>query len=196
MNYKLKNVAIATFAAVLVVLSMTSGHVAFAYNSKFTEMFSNSGNNQETRQDCGNFCTVTSSNTITSGSSGLTTPSPSPTPTSLLLLGGFDCLGDQVVGLDGSLETNTHSPVAGATITFTGFNRDAGQTIPIHLAFPAFPMDVVTNSDGCYQVQLTSQDSQLLGTSFSNITAHYAGSAAFGASDSNTITPEQLEPGG
>jgi hypothetical protein len=193
----MRDIGITTFVTLL-VLSMTlgSGHVVLAHNDKYTRDFSNSGNNQETQQECGNSCTVTSSNTISSGSSGLTTPPPSPTPTSLLLLGGTDCLGDQVTGLDGFLRTNTESPVAGATITFTGFNRDAGQTIPIHLAFPAFPMDVVTNAAGCYQVQLTSQDSQLLGTSFSNITAHYAGSAAFGASDSNTITPEQLEPGG
>jgi hypothetical protein len=124
----------------------------------------------------------------------LTTPSPSPTPTSLLLIGAQDCLGDQVTRLDGFLRTNTLSPVAGATITFTGFNLDAGQTIPIHVAISTFPMDAVTNVHGCYQVQLSDQTAELLLTSFSNITAHYAGSAAFGASDSNTITTNELLP--
>ena len=176
-------------------MTVGSGHVVLAHNDKYTRDFSNSGNNQEIQQGCGNSCTQSSSNTITFGSSGLTTPSPSLTPTSLTLIGGFDCLGDEVTGLDGSLETNTHSPVAGATITFTGFNIDAGQTIPIHLAISTFPMDAVTNGDGCYQVQLSGQTAGLLESSFSNITAHYAGSAAFGASNSNTITPEQLNPG-
>jgi hypothetical protein len=83
-----KNIAITTFAALIVVLSMTSGHIALAYNNKISRDFSNSGNNQETQQECGNSCTVTSSNTITFGSSGSTTPSPSPspTPTSLTLV--------------------------------------------------------------------------------------------------------------
>jgi hypothetical protein len=191
----MRDIGITTFVTLL-VLSMTvgSGHVVLAHNDKYTRDFSNSGNNQEIQQGCGNSCTQSSSNTITFGSSGLTTPSPSPTPTSLTLIGGFDCLGDEVTGLDGYLETNTHSPVAGATITFTGFNLDAGQTIPIHVAISTFPMDAVTNADGCYQVQLSGQTAELLESSFSNITAHYAGSAAFGASNSNTITPEQVNP--
>lgn len=75
--------AVATFAALLLVLStamIVSGHIALAYNNKFTMMFSNTGNNQERQQECGNSCTVTSSNTISYGSSGLTTPSPYPSP--------------------------------------------------------------------------------------------------------------------
>lgn len=68
------------FAVLLVSTAiMGSGHIALAY------IFSNSGNNQETQQDCGNSCTVTSSNTISTGTSALTTPTPSPTPTSLTL---------------------------------------------------------------------------------------------------------------
>jgi hypothetical protein len=86
MNYKMKNIAIATFAALILVLSTASGHIALGNNSKFTKMFSNSGNNQETEQECGNSCTVTSSNTITFSSSGSTTPSPTPTS---LTLGGL-----------------------------------------------------------------------------------------------------------
>ena len=75
--------AVATFAALLLVLStamIVSGHIALAYNNKFTMVFSNTGNNQERQQECGNSWTVTSSNTISYGSSGLTTPSPSPSP--------------------------------------------------------------------------------------------------------------------
>src|SRR5215469_9852952 len=55
-----------------------SGHIALAYNSKFTMVFSNTGNNQERQQECGDFCT---SNNNRYGSSGLTTSKPSPTPT-------------------------------------------------------------------------------------------------------------------
>ncbi|MGA9154557.1 MAG: hypothetical protein WBZ36_28565 [Candidatus Nitrosopolaris sp.] len=71
MNHKMR-FAVAASAALLLVLSTTiigSGHIALAYNNKFTRVFSNSGNNQETQQECGNSCTVTSSNTISSGPS-------------------------------------------------------------------------------------------------------------------------------
>ena len=82
MNHKMR-FAVATFVALLLVLStamIVSGHIALAYNNKFTMVFSNTGNNLERQQECGNSCTVTSSNTIGHGSSGLTTPSPSPSP--------------------------------------------------------------------------------------------------------------------
>src|SRR5215467_4745135 len=77
MNHKMR-FAVATFAALLVLCTATivSGHIALAYNNKFTMVFSNSGNNQERQQECGNSCTVTSSNNISYDSSGLTTPSP------------------------------------------------------------------------------------------------------------------------
>jgi len=79
MNHKMR-FAVATFAALLLVLStamIVSGHIALANNSKFTMVFSNTGNNQERRQECGNFCT---SNNNRYGSSGLTTPTPSAIP--------------------------------------------------------------------------------------------------------------------
>jgi len=197
MNHKMKNIAIATFAVLIVLLTTAGGHIALTHNSKFTKMFSNSGNNQETQQECGNSCTQTSSNTITFGSSGLTTPSPSPspTPTSLVLfsaaLSPSACL-EEGATLCGFLETNTHSPVAGANITFTGFNPDTGKTYPIYFGVSTFPKDVVTSNGGYYQVQLSEQEIRDVIGSFNTITAHYAGSAAFGASDSNTLTTGDL----
>jgi len=196
----MKSIATATFATLIVLLTTASGHIALAHNSEFTKMVSNSGNNQETQQECGNSCTVTSSNTITFGASGLTTPSPSPTPTSLILFGAAldpgACLGTVAnTILCGYLKTNTNSPVAGANISFTGFNIDAGKTIPIWEAVPAFPKNVVTNNAGYYQVQLSEQDTRVLIDSFPNtITAHYAGSTAFGASDSNAFPTNDLLP--
>jgi len=196
-----KTSTILAVAAIAAVLSSTvaigSEHIALAYNNKFTRDFSNSGNNQEIQQDCGNSCTETSSNTISSGSSGLTTPSPSPTPTSLILFAAAltpnACLAQGNV-LCGHLDTNTYSPVAGANITFTGFNVDQGKTIPIWEGVRTFPMDVATNNAGYYQVQLSGQEVAELMSSFNTITAHYAGSAAFGASDSNTLTTNELSP--
>ena len=72
-----------------------------------------------------------SSNTISSGCSGLITPTPtnvkSPSPTPTILTLGLGPADDYTASceLTGTLETNTHSPVAGATITFTG----TGQTL-------------------------------------------------------------------
>jgi hypothetical protein len=72
-------------------------------------------------------------------------------------------------------------------------NIDAGKTIPIWEGVRTFPMDVVTNNNGYYQVQLSDQDTRELIDSFPNtITAHYAGSAAFGASDSNALPTNEL----
>jgi len=184
MNCKMKNIAIAMFAALIIVLSTVSVHIALAHNSKFTKMFSNSGNNQETKQDCGNSCTLTSSNTITFGSSGSTTPSPSPTPTSLTLEGQHEGGNDELVG---SLETNTGSRVAGATITFTGVDSITRQDIPISEIIG--PIDTTTASNGFYQVVLSANMSQELTQNFLTITAHYAGSTAFAASDSINILP-------
>src|SRR5215469_4519121 len=73
MNHKMINIAIATFAALIVMLSITSGHIALASSRNIL------ANNIQ--QSCGNSCSVTSSNTINYGSSGLTTPSPFATPT-------------------------------------------------------------------------------------------------------------------
>src|SRR5215831_17802658 len=71
MDHKMTNIAIATFAVLIVVLSITSGQ-ALADSRNIL------ANNIQ--QNCGNSCSVTSSNTINYGSSGLTTPSPSPSP--------------------------------------------------------------------------------------------------------------------
>ena len=194
----MRSIGITVFATLLVLGTgiIASGHVVLAHNNKYTRDFTNSGNNQEIQQDCGNSCTVTSSNTISSGSSGLTTPSPSPTPTSLVLFAAGltpgACLGEGAT-LCGFLETKTHSPVAGANITFTGFNPDTGKTFPIYFGVSTFPKDVVTSNGGYYQVQLSEQEIRNVIGSFNTITAHYAGSAAFGASDSNTLTTDVLQ---
>jgi hypothetical protein len=86
-NYN-KTSTVLAVAAIAAVLSSTvaigSGHIALAYTNKFTRVFSNSGNNQETYQDCGNSCTVISSNIISRGSMvpsvGTTSPTLSTIP--------------------------------------------------------------------------------------------------------------------
>src|SRR5215472_14662933 len=95
----MRNIGITTFVTLLMLGTaiIGSGHIALAYNHKFTKDFSNNGNNQEIQQDCGNSCTETSSNTINSGSgSSLTSPSPSliPTTLTLSLQPGVTCLGE------------------------------------------------------------------------------------------------------
>ena len=182
--------AVAT-SSILLVLSITiigSGHIALAYNHKFTRDFSNSGNNQEIQQDCGNFCTETSSNIISSGSSGLTSPSPTPTPTALTLALQPDsgCLNDTPNGVctaTGFLRTNT-GPVARANITFTGTAQlVGGGSIPIANFIPS----VLTDRDGNYAVAVPSGDVKPGELQSFSITAHYAGSTTFAASDSPTV---------
>jgi hypothetical protein len=85
------------------------------------------------------------------------------------------------------LKTNTGSPVAGATITFTGVDIHTRQDLPISEIIG--PIDAVTASGGFYQVVLSANMSQELTSNFLTITTHYAGSAAFAASDSNNIPP-------
>ena len=84
----MRAITFATFATLLLVTSgmIGSGHIALAHNSKDIGMFSNSGNNQETQQSCGNSCTVSSSNVITQGAASTTTPSPNNMATVLNLI--------------------------------------------------------------------------------------------------------------
>jgi hypothetical protein len=182
-------VAIASLTAVLLsTVAIESGHVALAYNIKFTRVFSNSGNNQETQQECGNSCTVTSSNAITSGSSGLTTPSPSPSPTptvlTLSILGGV---------MSGTLRTDTGSRIPAATITFTGQLGLSNMSIPLteNGKSDGTPVTARTDINGNYQTFVFAYDRMVL-LEFSPITAHYAGAAAsagFAASNSQSTRP-------
>jgi hypothetical protein len=143
-----------------------SEHIALARN------FSNSGNYLVNDQNCtaGNSCNLSSSNTVTSGSSGLTSPPPStaPTPTTLTVSAMFLIPNDpnSPIELQGTLRTDT-GPVAGATITFTAAALD-GNTIPITTETPA-----ETDNDGNYQTEVASPPSaQLVGAT---VTAHYTG---------------------
>ncbi len=183
MNHKMR-FAIATFAALLLLVLSTaiigsgSGHIALAYNNKFIGDFSNSGNNQETQQDCGNSCTQTSSNTInpSSGSSGLTTTSPSPssspTPTTLTLsISEYQNTQNKEFG--GTLTTDNGSAIVGATITFICYYFDEN----LHM-IP--DLTAVTNQFGDYHVI----GSVMALAPYTSARAHYAGSSAFAASDS------------
>ena len=176
----MRNIGI-TFVTLLMLGTaiIGSGHVVLARNDKYTRDFTNNGNNQEIQQDCGNSCTQTSSNTISSGSSGLTSPPPStsPTPTTLSL---FITPGQPDV-LQGTLETGT-GPVVGATITFTTVTPD-GRTIPLTTS----PSTVVTDKIGNYNTD--AQGSLETG---STVTAHYAGAPAvnaIAASSGSSVVP-------
>lgn len=176
----MRNIVITTFVTFLMVGTaiIGSGHVVLAHNDKYTRDFTNSGNNQEIQQDCGNSCTQTSSNTVSSGSSGLTTPSPSPSPTPTTLTLSVSVIppspGNPVPGVDlsGSLTTTAGSPVAGATITFTGTMPGVNQTIGLP---PATTLD-----DGSYDVTFVPAAV----APGDQVTAHYAGGPG---------TPERTE---
>jgi hypothetical protein len=148
-----------------------SGHIVLARN------FSNSGNYLVNDQKCtaGNSCYLSSSNTVSSGSSGLTSPSPTPTPTTLTV----EVIPNEPI--TGTLRTDTGSAVVGATITFTQVDP-IGNTTPVATNGP-----VVTNNNGNYQAFPTV----MLNTGF-NITAHYAGAPpvnALAASSASNIIP-------
>jgi hypothetical protein len=143
-----------------------SGHVVLARD------LSNSGNYLVNDQNCtaGNSCNLSSSNTVTSGSSGLTSPSPStptPTPTTLTLSVGPPQPPSQEGELQGTLDSAT-GPVVGATITFTS-QFPGSESMPI-----TTPVPVVTDTRGNYGVAV--QDlAEFIG---SIITAHYSGAPA------------------
>ena len=171
----MRNIVITTFVTLLVLGTaiIGSGHVVSAYNNKYMRDFTNSGNNQEIQQGCGNSCTQTSSNTINPGSSGLTSPTPSPSSvaTSLTLNIGQN-QNDANYVLSGTLKTMNGTPIAGATITFEGFF--AGAQIPIS------GVSAVTDETGNYK---TEASPEAIGVDMS-ILAHYAG-MGFAASDSS-----------
>ncbi|HYA82796.1 MAG TPA: hypothetical protein VEH06_05020 [Candidatus Bathyarchaeia archaeon] len=174
----MKHIAIPTFIILLVsVVIIGNGHTALAYNNQFTRNFSDSENNQN---DCGNSCTVTSSNAI-SGSGVTLTPTLIPTPTqslssspnrilthSSLTLSVTPALSGAVT-LAGRLTSNG-SGVNGATITFTGrdqFGDDANLK-------PA----TLTDSNGNYRITLSGGSSNFIA-----VAAQFAGEG-IGASQS------------
>ncbi len=172
----MKHIAIPTYIVSLVsVVILGSGHNALAYNDQFTRDFSNSGNNQ---QDCGNSCTVTSSNAISGSGVTLTptlipSPSPSPSPNrvlthSSLTLSVTPALQGGVT-LAGRLTTNG-SEVSGATITFTGRDQfgDEANLKPT----------AVTDSNGNYRITLSGGSSDFIA-----VAAQFAGEG-IGASQS------------
>jgi hypothetical protein len=177
----MRNIGITTFVTLLMLGTaiIGSGHVVLARN------FSNSGNYLVNDQNCtAGTCNLSSSNTVTSGSSGLTSPPPS-TP-SVLTLFIVPATGAPP-GLDeisGSLRA-AGSPVAGATITFTVTNP-GGTTSPLNLG------SVVTDLNGNYgpiPVNTTSPDTPISG---SQVTAHYAGAPpvnAIAASSASSFAP-------
>jgi hypothetical protein len=144
-----------------------SGHIVLARD------FTNSGNYLVTNCTAGNSCN--SSNTVTSGSSGLTSPSPTPTPTTLTV----EILPNQPI--TGTLRTDTGSAVVGATITFAQVDFE-GHTTPVTTTGP-----VVTNNRGDYQAFPT-----VMLTEGNNLTANYAGAPpvnALAASSGSNIIP-------
>ena len=122
----MRAITFATFATLLLVTSgmIGSGHIALAHNSKDMGMFSNSGNNQDTQQSCGNSCTVSSSNVITQGAASTTTPSPNNMATVLNLIVRNVTKTDVSVVAILSFQSNgdpvTATSQSGITITFTG----------------------------------------------------------------------------
>jgi hypothetical protein len=150
------NIGIATFVTLLMLGTaiIGSGHIALARD------FTNSGNYLVTNCTAGNSCN--SSNTVTSGSSGLTSPPPStaPTPTALTvsvtisLPPGQSPTPSTPILISGQLRTAT-GPVAGATITLTAAR--------LHTT-------AETDDSGAYQAVTTYGTVQ-----DSTITANYAG---------------------
>jgi hypothetical protein len=181
----MRNIGITTFVTLLMLGTaiIGSGHVVLARN------FSNSGNYLLNDQNCtaGNSCNLSSSNTVTSGSSGLTspspTPTPTPTPTTLTLIVGR-ALPSSDLRFSGALETDA-GPVVGATITFTRLPSGGVHPTPIDTEGP-----VVTDINGKYQVTLSSDTSMMLPGMI--ITANYAGAPpvnALAASAASTEVP-------
>jgi hypothetical protein len=173
----MKHISIPTFIVLLVsVVIIGSGHAALAYNNQFTREFSNSGNNQQTQQYCGNSCTDTSSNAISGSGVKLTptlitTPTPSPNGVlshSSLTLSVTPALQGGVT-LTGRLTTNG-SGVSGAPIMFTGrdqFGDDAN-----------LKPTAVTDGNGNYRITLSDGSSNFIA-----VAAQFAGEG-IGASQS------------
>ena len=179
----MKHIAIPTFIVLLVsVVIIGSGHSALAYNNQFTTDFSNSGNNEQTQQDCGNSCTVASSNAISGSGVTLTPtlfPTPSPSPNrvlthSSLTLSVTPALQGGVT-LAGRLTTKG-SGVSGATITFTGrdqFGDDAN-----------LKPTAVTDSNGNYRITLSGSSSNFIA-----VAAQFAGEGIGGSQSGDKSVP-------
>jgi len=165
----MRNIGITTFVLLMLGTAIIgSGHLALARNDN-TRDFTNSGNYLVNDQNCtaGNSCNLTSSNTITSGSSGLTSPPPTPTTLTLVYVPVNNIL-------TGTLTfTDTGSGIARATITFTQQNDGA----------PAAPVetDINGNYNAFPSVPLKSGDT---------ITAHYAGAPPVAASSGSSTVPK------
>ena len=168
----MKDITIPTLIVLLVgVVIVATGH-ALAYKNQFTRDFSNRNN----QLDCGNSCTIPSSNAI-SGSGVTLTPTLIPTPTlspnrvlthSSLTLSVTPALSGGVT-LAGRLTTNG-SGVSGATITFTGRDQfgDNANLQPT----------AVTDSNGNYRITLSDATSNFIA-----VAAQFAGEG-IGASQS------------
>lgn len=169
----MKDITIPTLIVLLVgVVIVATGHAALAYNNQFTRDFSNRNN----QLDCGNSCTIPSSNAI-SGSGVTLTPTLIPTPTpspnrvlthSSLTLSVTPALSGGVT-LAGRLTTNG-SGVSGATITFTGRNQFGDNAI--------LQPTAVTDSNGNYRTTLSGASSNFIA-----VAAQFAG-VGIGASQS------------
>ena len=158
-----------TLAAVLL------STVAIGSTSASSKVFSNSGNNIITKQNCiaDGSCNLTSSNVITQQPSS-TTPSPSPSPCASDV-GGLTILTLAVAPplLSGSLTcVSTPTVISGATITFTGTG------VPRNLV-------ATTHSGGEYFVD--SFDPPTTPGTYT-VQAHFAGSTGLQPSTSSTET--------
>jgi hypothetical protein len=156
-------------ASLVTVLLST---VVIGSTSASSKVFSNSGTNIKTVQNCtaGDSCTLSSSNVITQ-QPGSTTPSPS------LCQAGGTLLSLSVVGnnlLTGSLVCDTETfAISGATITFTGTG------VPHNPNFVA-----TTANDGQYFMSFSPPTTSGTYT----VQAHFAGLPGLNPSDSQTQT--------
>ena len=84
-------------------------------------MFSNSGDNQETHQYCGNSCTGSSSNIIRRVSvMGTTSPTPSPTSSQTPVLSVNANSPNGIVTVAGRLTDESGNGLGGRVLTVTG----------------------------------------------------------------------------
>ena len=172
----MRNIGTTTFVLLMLDTAIIgSGHLVLARIDN-TRDITNSGNYLVNDQNC------TASNTVTSWSSGLTSPPPStsPTPTTLTLqIGGAEGL----ISLRGSLKTET-GPIVGATITF--ITTEGHHNPPTVVFVGTRPPTVVTGNDGSYFAIAGNHN-----TGGTIITAHYVGAPppnALAASNSAPVT--------
>jgi hypothetical protein len=153
-------------STIFVLAALAALSLSTAPGLATAKSFSNSGNYLVNDQNCtAGTCSLSSSNTVTSGSSGATSPPPSTAPTPTTLTFAFL----PPFGFLGTLKTDT-GPVADATITFTTVID--GQTTPITTS----PSTVVTDSNGHYQAHPTGPGPFLAEPT--TVTARFAGAPA------------------